>query len=538
MPSAMLEKARVAIIGGGPTGLSMLKVFRRDGFDATLYERRPTVGGLWAYSDNPAYTTALPITRANISKFTCGFSDYPIPDEYPIYMQPAHFQEFMEGYAQHFDLTRDIVFNTTVNKVRRNDENTKWVLEYETGGKASTAEFDRVAFCNGYQTKASVPVFEDQNKFEGAIMHAQQYRSPDQFEGKKVVVVGLRSSGGDIIPDLMPVAEKVYVSLRSGSVPFKRYRKGTPVDTGITWRRRQVSHMLQRYFPTLARALADMALGYLGRRVFGKLDPAWRLEPFPSISLRLPGSFELVMPFFKDGSLTAVPGIKRFTGPKSLEFTDGSTLDDIDAVVLCTGYSADWSVGGSLVRTSKPPIPSYGGAAMYRMWMNLFPPEHIDSLVFLNYSAFGKSNGFSFSDVQAQAISNVWRGVEAVPSRDEMERHIDAHQRWVAGRWALDDKTDTSAVKQWEYQGWLHRAAGTGMENLGWGWKGWKFWWKDRTMYNLLNNGVETAHSYRYFETGKRETWPEAREAILHANEVMKMFPLKEVPWPPEKVES
>lgn len=38
----------------------MLKTLREDGFHATLFERRDKVGGLWAYSDNPAYTTALP----------------------------------------------------------------------------------------------------------------------------------------------------------------------------------------------------------------------------------------------------------------------------------------------------------------------------------------------------------------------------------------------------------------------------------------------------------------------------------------------
>jgi dimethylaniline monooxygenase (N-oxide forming) len=61
----------------------MLKTLLEDGFTATLYERRQQVGGLWAYSDNPLHTTALPVTRANISKYTCGFSDFPMPDSKP-----------------------------------------------------------------------------------------------------------------------------------------------------------------------------------------------------------------------------------------------------------------------------------------------------------------------------------------------------------------------------------------------------------------------------------------------------------------------
>jgi hypothetical protein len=44
----------------GPSGLSMLKQLREDGFAAALFERRSRVGGLWAYSEDKQNTTALP----------------------------------------------------------------------------------------------------------------------------------------------------------------------------------------------------------------------------------------------------------------------------------------------------------------------------------------------------------------------------------------------------------------------------------------------------------------------------------------------
>jgi dimethylaniline monooxygenase (N-oxide forming) len=65
----------------------MLKQLREDGFKVTGLERRHRVGGLWAYSGDTSYTTALPRTLANISKFTCGLSDFPMPDS-----QSASFQ--------------------------------------------------------------------------------------------------------------------------------------------------------------------------------------------------------------------------------------------------------------------------------------------------------------------------------------------------------------------------------------------------------------------------------------------------------------
>ncbi|KAK3682287.1 flavin-containing monooxygenase 9 [Podospora appendiculata] len=483
-------KATVAVTGAGPSGLCMHKTLRADGFCVTLYEWRKNVGGLWAYSDNPAYTTALPVTRANLSKFTCGFADFPIPDR--------------------------ICFEASVQLVRRNEADTGWLVTVEKHGRVETAEFDKVALCHGYQTKASIPTFEGQDKFEGTILHSQAYR-------KKVVVVGLFSTAGDVIPDLMPVASKVYVSHRRGALPFRRYRNGTPNDLGITWRRRQLDQFLTKYLPRPCKWVAGAAIPVLCRRAFDfKLDPAWRLEPFPSITLNLPQFFELVPPYLHDGSLTSLHDLTRFTGPKSLEFADGTVLDDVDAVVLCTGYAADWSIAAPFVENSRPSHATatqrYGGLPLYRLYMNLFPPRYADSCVVVCYHAFGKSNGFSFAD--------------GLPSREAMEEHIDAHQQWIAARWAADCSADTSAVKQWEFQQWLHHAAGTGMESLGWGLKGWLFWLKDRRMYNLMNHGVETAHLFSFFETGRRPTWDGALEAVIHQNEVVReMFPVKDIPW-------
>lgn len=160
--------------------------------------------------------------------------------------------------------------------------------------------------------------------------------------------------------------------------------------------------------------------------------------------------------------------------------------------------------------------------------MNLFPPKYAESMVMLCHSALGKNNSCSFSDVTSMAVSNIWRGIHPAPTMEEIENHIDSHQKWVASKWRLDDKVDVSMVKTWEYQSFVHEAAGTGMENLGWGWKDWKFWFQDPKMSYMMNNGVETAHAFHHFETGKRRAWPGARDAIIHTNALIKIFPIKQ----------
>lgn len=149
-------------------------------------------------------------------------------------------------------------------------------------------------------------------------------------------------------------------------------------------------------------------------------------------------------------------------------------------------------------------------------------------MAFLCHSAYGKNNGFSFNDVQSMAVSNIFSGTHALPSLAEMTAQVAAHHEWLAARWRAEPLGfEPSAVQTWQYQAFLHEVAGTGMENLGWGWKGWKFFVREPKMSWFMNNGVETAHAFRYFETGKRRRWEGAGEAIRKANREVQIYPVK-----------
>lgn len=82
----------------------------------------------------------------------------------------------MESYAAHFDMHKDIVFNTSLNQVSRNKDDNKWRLDLTVNGESQFREYDKVAFCHGYQTKAKMPDFEGLEEFKGEVMHIQQFR--------------------------------------------------------------------------------------------------------------------------------------------------------------------------------------------------------------------------------------------------------------------------------------------------------------------------------------------------------------------------
>jgi dimethylaniline monooxygenase (N-oxide forming) len=66
----------------------------------------------------------------------------------------------------------------------------------------------------------------------------------------------------------------------------------------------------------------------------------------------------------------------------------------------------------------------------------------------------------------------------------------------------------------------LDNLAGTGVgECLGWGWRGWWFWFTSMRLCSLLVGGIWSPHLHRLFNVKKKQ-WEGAKQAIEKANGV------------------
>ena len=79
--------------------------------------------------------------------------------------------------------------------------------------------FNFILLCRHFfvPLKPSVPGLQS---FSGLLMHSHDYRRPDVFEGKRVVILGAAASGQDICLEVATKAEIVYLS-HKGNVPSK-----------------------------------------------------------------------------------------------------------------------------------------------------------------------------------------------------------------------------------------------------------------------------------------------------------------------------
>ncbi|KAF6828366.1 dimethylaniline monooxygenase 2 [Colletotrichum plurivorum] len=506
--------ATVAVIGAGSGGLSALKELREVGFDVTLFERRSDVGGLWTFSDDPSVTSTTAWTKSQISKFISPMSDFPFPDDYPVHISAKEWSEYYKMYAKHFNLYDNIVLDATVELIERDHENERWNVHIT--GEAVPRPFDKVVLASGSESKPVLPTIENLGRFRGRFMHSQAYKGPGALKGKNVVVIGVGNTACDIAVELADHASKVYLSHRRGAKVVPRMNKGRPVDSILSWRTSRINFWLEYYFPRVFGLVGDLVFRQTAKAL-GEQDPAWGLEPSPSIGIGLNVAVvsDDLFSRLREGRIQSIRGVSTIVGPDAVRLESGQVVEGVDVLIAATGYRPDFSLAPELSHAepkdpSLPPLPN--------LYQNVFAVDHPGSLACTSHCVIN-DNAASYRELQSMAIAQVWAGKSSLPSDVEMRRQVAAYQKWLWGRFRHFPATPLGSGRPHRWMRFVHDMAGTGVyEALGWGWKGWKFWWQDRAFYRLVAWGAYSPHIYRLFETGKRRVWPGARQAILKVN--------------------
>ncbi|CAN9500627.1 unnamed protein product [Ophioblennius macclurei] len=230
---------RVAVIGAGSSGLACVKSCVEEGLDPVCFERSDDIGGIWKFreshdSENSRIYRSL---VANTSKEMMCYSDFPMPADYPNYMHNSKVLQYYRLYAEHFNLLRYIKFQTSVKTVaQRQDFATtgQWdIVTVNKDGEEEQHIFDAILVCSGHYNEPFLPLsgLKGHGRFSGKCVHSTSYRDGDAFRGKRVVVVGIGNSGGDITVEISRAAEKTFLSTRVGAwVVGRMSTNGLPMD--------------------------------------------------------------------------------------------------------------------------------------------------------------------------------------------------------------------------------------------------------------------------------------------------------------------
>ncbi|CAH0044434.1 unnamed protein product [Clonostachys solani] len=511
------DSPSVAVVGLGVLGLVAVKNLAEEGFNVVGFERSPFVGGLWHFSEEDR-TSVLPTTVINISKERGCYTDFPFPQDAPSHCTARDVQDYLESYVEHFGLSSRLRLGTNIQKVIRDEEADRWKLLVEG---SDPLFFDKVVIATGAQQEPQIPDLPNIDKFSGNSVHSRSFKKPEDFKGKKVLVVGLGSTGVDTATTLVGEADKVYLSYRHGAVILPRKVAGVPFDHSMTLRKINILGFLETNFPSVFEFMTDKGLGKMSSSAF-KFDPEWRIVPAPSIRNALPVISDNIVDLFRNGKVQPIShGVKQVVGSNEVEMDDGTKVD-VDTIIWCTGYKHTFKILDAAVDPTRNTSPEWEaamgsrGKPLPRLYRNVFSLEHPQSLAFLGCVAFA-TGAFPLYDLATMSIAQIWKGSSALPSTEEMNLAVDAQHK-ITIQIAKTGSAHPGWVNQKEWLTWANDVAGTGLnERLGWGWAGWKFWFQNRRLYSMLVDGIFTPHILRLFD-GKRKKWDGANEEIERVN--------------------
>lgn len=526
---------RVAVIGAGALGLSATKVLTEDGFTVTTYESRDYVGGLWKDSDDSTISVH-PTTIFNTSKFCAPLSDFPFDDTDDDYPTAAQLHAWLERYARHFDLLPKIKVGTKVLSIKRVDDEWELVALKKSTGETTTERFDKVCIATGTFFTPRWPILPGLDQFEGKVLHSIDYHRSEDFKDQNVLLVGMHATAQDVTNSLSENAKHVYLSHRSGLLLLPRYSEdGATFDSAGTITITLFMAWMTRHFPRVFNWMFTKALTSMSSKAFPNVPKEWGLSPAPSLAISTPLMADTLWPHLQSKFAEPVPAIRRIIGPHSVELETGRILEGVDSIIYCTGYN--FNIPDGLIpktATNKDLHPYPGGSVgqppnLYRNIFPLHPDPSIRNSLAFNGQVGILFPGFVQWELNAMAISQIWKGNSSLPSYDAMlkwrEHHLAQRQATMATYKARDDSTFyPTLVNMGDHLKWVDETAGSGIyQNLtmAWfNWRAWKLWWQDNELYYLCTRGLFTPVLWRLFETGKRKALPreECRAMIVDQN--------------------
>jgi cation diffusion facilitator CzcD-associated flavoprotein CzcO len=311
----------VLVIGAGPAGLATSAELQRRGVPFRLFERGPSLGTSWV--------NAYDSLRLHTGRHMSTLPGYPYPKGTPLFPTRDQFVAYLRDYAAR--ATLKVETNSEVTSLRRSGDGWVAVLNArEIQGRA-------VVMATGIMSNPVTPEITGRDLFEGEILHSVSYRRPDAIPGKRVLVVGVGNSGGEIASELAQAGMAVTILVRRGANVVPREIAGIPIQ--------YLAALVKGLPPAARRRVAALVqrLTELRRGPPVLPRPPWTaLDAIPMIGFHLVDAI-------RAGTVTVKIGTIERLVLGGVEFNDGSR-GAFDHIILATGFAPALDSLGTLIR--------------------------------------------------------------------------------------------------------------------------------------------------------------------------------------------
>jgi monooxygenase len=207
------EAVDVLVVGAGISGIGAGYHLQKLCPDRSyaIVEARKDLGGTWDLFRYPG-------VRSDSDMHTLGYSFRPWTDPKAIAEGPTILR-YLHDTAREYGIDRKIRFGHKVVRADWSSQDAQWTVELrrEEDGSSTRIRCAFLFMCSGYYdyAKGYQPEFPGQDRFDGRMVHPQQWPEDLDYAGKKVVVIGSGATAVTLVPAMAETAAHVTMLQRS-----------------------------------------------------------------------------------------------------------------------------------------------------------------------------------------------------------------------------------------------------------------------------------------------------------------------------------
>jgi cation diffusion facilitator CzcD-associated flavoprotein CzcO len=345
------EDPAVVVLGAGHNGLSIAARLGALDVPTLVIDKEARIGDQWRKR------------YASLALHSTVYGDHmpylPLPPNWPAHTPKDKFADWLESYATLMDI--NVWMSTTFLNGRYDEEAQRWTIQIKRGdGTIQELHPRHFVVAGGMFGAPKIPPIPGLETFEGIWAHSDEFQNGADFGGRRALVIGAGVSGHELAHDLYEHGADTTLLQRSAtyvvtydsyhrfwSTLFTEYMPYTPdFADQMTYAlpNQRVDELNKRLVKQAAEADRPL-LNQLESRGF-KLE--WGPDGTGIIGAHMSGrdAYQInigASELIADGRVHLKQGVEvaEIRG-KTVIFTDGSTLDDVELIVFATGYHQFW----------------------------------------------------------------------------------------------------------------------------------------------------------------------------------------------------
>ncbi|WP_408591328.1 NAD(P)-binding protein [Novosphingobium sp.] len=362
---------KVIVIGAGLTGMAAATKLREAGYDYVVIEKNADVGGTW-------YENRYPGVGVDTPSHFYSFSWEIWPDWQHYHPQGADMQNYLLEVAAKYDLRRDILFNTRVDRLTYDETSGTWnVRVSKADGSTENLVANAVINGHGPVNRFKFPDIPGLDGFSGPVVHTAAWPSDLDVSGKRVAVIGTGASSAQLVGAIAPKVAALTVYQRTKHWVLHNPEIAHEVNQGMKWALANIPTFKEWFRFRVYWGAADglfanvlkdpawegndlavselnegtrqYALSYIRQKFADRPDLIEKLTPdFPIFSKRIildNGWFDALR---RENVHLETNGIARIL-PNGIEAKDG-TVFECDVIVCATGFNVAKMTGNLVIK--------------------------------------------------------------------------------------------------------------------------------------------------------------------------------------------